>query len=219
MINKIEKKELEDIFLDVRKAYRLLFLYQQRVLSSIKYIKQKLKLNKPSGSAYASFPIRQGKGELDNWAWDWLAMYHYEFYFGAVQNTSTHLAIWIISDSGLFEKHNISNGFDGRVLEIKNYAAPEESDTLVVFYASSDKTKLRYNQVSDFKTKNFRKNSVYVPYLQTNSAGEKFLSMSFPMSEFIDEEGILKIVKTFVEKCKENGIEGIEIKTEEVKPT
>lgn len=151
--------------------------------------------------------IRQDKGKLGNWAWDWLAMYHYEFYFGAVPTTSTHLAIWIISDSGLFEKHNISNGFDSKILDIKSYAVPEESDTLAVFYASTDKTKFRYNGVSDFKTKNFTKASVYVPHLQTNSTGDKFLSMSFPMSEFIDEASISKIVDTFVTECKANGIE------------
>jgi hypothetical protein len=218
-MNKIEKQDLEEILLDVRKAYRLLFLYQERVLSSMKYIKQVLKLNEPKGHACTSYPIKQDTYMLSNWAWDWLAMYNYEFSFNVIPNTSTNLSIVVVSDSGLFEKNEIHNGVDSKVLDINSYAIPKESDTLVVFFVSTNKETLWYDKslVSlDFKTKSFRKGSK--SYFKTNDAGDKFFSMSFSMSEFIDKAGIEDIVDKFVAGCKEKGID-IKPETKQVTAT
>lgn len=212
MINKIKEQDLQDnILLDVRKAYRLLFLYQQRVLSSIKVIQQKLKLNEPTGWAKASKPIRQQQKAVlskNPGAWDWLAMYNYEFYFDTIPNTKTYFSILIVSDSGLFEKNEIVSENHQKFLDINNYATPEKSDTLVVFFASTNIVTLWFNK--DPISKNFYKQSCKKgsdPYFFKNDAGDKFFSMSFPMSKFIDEKGISTTVDKFVTECREKGID------------
>lgn len=67
---------------NVRHAYRLLHDYQRLVLDSLKFIGNQLGFHYRGGwNKYCGGAPRDGKGSLDNWAWDWLGLYFYEFHF------------------------------------------------------------------------------------------------------------------------------------------
>jgi len=102
----ITKSTMNDVFLNVRKAYRLLFDYQTRLLSLGKYIGDYF-----SCSYYGGWPLfsdaspKAGKGSLGNWAWDWLNLYAYAFYFGSkeINDEEIFFEIRIYSDTGFFD--------------------------------------------------------------------------------------------------------------------
>src|SRR5206468_2434303 len=47
---------------------------------------------------------REGKGSLDDWAWDWLNLMFYEFHFQreTAKEQWLNLSIWLFSDTGYF---------------------------------------------------------------------------------------------------------------------
>jgi len=92
--NNLSKKEIEGALIDVRKAHRLIYQYQRRVLDIVLYIREKYKMPEFAGVRRFCAPIgsRSGmKNEYDEkllrlpkdmWAWDYLYSYQFEFYLG-----------------------------------------------------------------------------------------------------------------------------------------
>lgn len=67
---------------NVRHAYRLLHDYQRLILDSIGFIGNQLGFQYFGGwQQFASPAPRNGKGNLNEWAWDWLGLYYYQFHF------------------------------------------------------------------------------------------------------------------------------------------
>ena len=97
--------KIDEALLDVRKAYRLLHDYQRMALDATKYIGTQLGLTYKGGYPYFSdCAPRDGKGSLDNWAWDWLNLMFYEFHFQReiTKDQWLNLSIWLFSDTGYF---------------------------------------------------------------------------------------------------------------------
>lgn len=128
--------EIERALLDVRKAYRLLHDYQRMVLDAVDYIGKQFGMSYKGGSPrFSNVSPRIDKGKLDYWAWDWLNMVFYEFYFrpnGEDDKVSLRFSILLISDTGYFcaederlEKTNIAG-----------YLSPDLSSTKVGFVIS-----------------------------------------------------------------------------------
>jgi hypothetical protein len=79
--------DFENALIDVRKAYRLLYLYQRRVMDLVQFIGDSLTFRYAGGwSWFSDNTPKGGKGSLENWAWDWINMYFYEFNFSAKKN-------------------------------------------------------------------------------------------------------------------------------------
>lgn len=79
-MDKINKEELQQTLNDVRKSYRLLALYQRRILDTVKFIANHYNLQLQSGHSKFSNTAKKGRGvQFDQWSWDWLSMYLYEF--------------------------------------------------------------------------------------------------------------------------------------------
>lgn len=121
----------ENLTLEVRKAYRLLFDYQQRVLDLIKFI----------GSMY-NIPFKKGKplfssrgnNNINNWSWDWIYMYCYEFHFQRNDNSNKlWFSIILRNDTGFFESH-LEDKTISR-LEIEKFKKVENSKTDLIFLA------------------------------------------------------------------------------------
>ena len=69
----MENNNLNQSLIEVRKAYRILFDYQSRILDLISYIAGKTQFNYNGGySKFSNSGPRDGKGKLNFWAWDWL---------------------------------------------------------------------------------------------------------------------------------------------------
>ncbi|RYD71526.1 MAG: hypothetical protein EOP84_24740 [Verrucomicrobiaceae bacterium] len=124
--------EIAAALLDVRKAYRLLHDYQRAALDAVNYIGTQLGFTYEGGySNFSDCSPRNGKGSLDNWAWDWLNLYFHEFHFiKKVDSEETlNLSIWLFSDTGYY----CSSHPEIDETDLSTFAKPEESNTKIGF--------------------------------------------------------------------------------------
>jgi hypothetical protein len=92
-----------DVFLNVRKAYRLLHDYQRMVLDGIRYIESQLDISYNGGwIKYSNRDVKSGYAKLYQSSWDWLPMMWYEFHFLKPHENDTWLSLsfLILSDTG-----------------------------------------------------------------------------------------------------------------------
>ena len=124
--------ELNNALLDVRKAYRLLYEYQKRVLDTVNYISNNLGYTDYKGGVPQFTKPSPGynKGTLSNWAWDWLNMYYYEFYFGgkSIAGKDVHLSIVLLSDTGFYDKNTDNN----KKTDLDCFNSVEQSQTKLI---------------------------------------------------------------------------------------
>ena len=124
----MNKNEFEETLIEVRRAYRLIYLYQRRVLDLVNFIGNNLSVTFHSGWSKFSDPIGvQTRVNLKRWSWDWLQLYFYEFHFGEVRE-GIKFSLLLQSDSGFFE------GDTGNKLEISKFLNAEESRTRLYFF-------------------------------------------------------------------------------------
>jgi hypothetical protein len=92
-----------DILLEIRKSYCLLFQYQARILDLIGFIGDSFECKYEGGyPRFSNSAPNKGKGRLDNWAWDWLNMYYYEFNFTR-KSAKITFSVFLLNDTGFYE--------------------------------------------------------------------------------------------------------------------
>lgn len=169
--------EVTQALIDVRNAYRLLHDYQRAVLDAVRYIGAQL------GFAYAGgYPNfsdctpREGKGSLDNWAWDWLNLYFHDFHF--VRNKegdeALNLSIWLFSDTGFYASEHPSPD----ETDITTFAKAEESGTKIGFILYRHWRK-EYNFIED------------------DEAVRSFLKRNGELPQLLKEAGICAMIRDF----------------------
>ncbi len=197
--NSIE--QIEAAFLDVRKAYRLLYTYQQRVMDIIKFIGQLTSRQYNGGwSKFSNSSPKDGKGNLDMWAWDWLNMYCYEFFFGdaIINGNKIGLSVWLVSDTGFYDTEA------REALNLDSFSAVENATTKFVIFAGKNAW---YKESDDFWN-NFKKDAP--EYIEKNDDGI-LLAKSFSLSSFINEAASRKCLHQFAAFCAANSIPEITI--------
>lgn len=201
-MSKINKVELETALADVRKAYRLLYSYQRRVMDTVKFVADTLSISVNSGWAIysANAPRNGSKLNLDCWAWDWLNMYVYEFFFGEtlVGDDKINFGIMVQSDTGAYDSEKVKIG-----TEIELFTSPEEAQTRIIFQLGKNRWKADGYHDSDFfssKTPNILK--------EVDDDGRFFVAKSYPLSEVMDEDGIFLTLRDFIAFSKELGLTG-----------
>ena len=124
-------KEIDQALLTVRRAYRLLHDYQRAALDAAKYIGAQLGFTYDGGySNFSNCAPRDGKGDLDNWSWDWLNLVFYDFTFTRkIGAKEVHLSIWLFSDTGYF----ISDHTAAEHTDVTTFAPVENSGTQLGF--------------------------------------------------------------------------------------
>jgi hypothetical protein len=127
--------EPSQVFLDVRKAYRLLHDYQRMALDATNYIGKQLGLPYVGGwPKFSDASPKAGKGELDYWSWDWLNLVLYECHFSKVPMGTPGLkfSVLLISDTGYF----CSEQESAEQTNVSDFLAVEQSRTMVGFIIS-----------------------------------------------------------------------------------
>lgn len=190
----INKEKLKDVFLNVRKSYRLLFEYQSRILNLAKYIGDYFSYSYNGGwPLYSAACPKAGKGSLDNWAWDWLNMYAYAFHFGEkqIKEQRVYFEIRIYSDTGFYDSQIKEQ------LKTETFLDETSSKTKIVLIASNlewDPNKLLENfnsETDEYKMKNEDIN---------------ICAKSYDLENFLDEEATNIILVNFTDYCSVNGI-------------
>jgi len=192
----INKDKLKEVFLNVRKAYRLLFEYQTKVLNLAKYIGDYFSYSYIGGwPLFSDACPKPGKGYLDNWSWDWLNMYAYAFYFGSkqIKDEKVSFEIRIYSDTGFYD----SPYSETDKIKIETFENVENSKTKLVLIASN----LGWEPNELLKNFTSKKNEYTLADDENNVCAK-----SYDLEDFIDEENTNNKLKDFIEFCKKNKI-------------
>ena len=134
------KEELKQSFVEVRKAYRLLYEYQKKILDLMSFIQAYFGLT-PKGwwQKFSKKLPKEPKITLNMWAWDWLPMYFSNFGF---HKNDLRISILLVSDSGYFENdENISFGNYQKKLNLNKFKDVEESTTKLIFIVEKKERK------------------------------------------------------------------------------
>lgn len=145
------KKEIDNIFVDVRNAFRLLTRYQERVLNIVNYIREQTPYTDMWGSKnWYSDEIKSRRNSPDKeyaklnvfkdmWGLDFLYGHFFEYYFGSTKKGryTIEMSIFQVSDDGYF----ISNDENKHMTDISSYANSEISHSYIVFNVSVYTTK------------------------------------------------------------------------------
>ncbi len=131
-------QNIKNTLLEARKAYRFLYDYQKRVLDLISYIGGKYGFKYRGGySKFSNSAPREGKGNLGNWAWDWLNLYFYEFNFEPriANKDIIYFSVFILNDSGFFDARNEK---DVDKLNTSSFKSVEDSASKLIFVAGKN---------------------------------------------------------------------------------
>lgn len=190
--------QLEEALRDVRKAFRLLYFYQRRVLDLVKFIGDNLEFSYRGGNSIFSSPCpKNGSGSLDNWAWDWINMYYYEFHFGTktIAGNNITFSIFIQSDSGFFDIESPNR------TAVEAFASVENSKTRLIFVIGKngwDVSAIHSN--SKFFNS---QNSILIKELSNEGLT---VYKAYNLSEFVDEKSTRSRIEDLILFCAEKGV-------------
>jgi hypothetical protein len=177
--------------LEVRKAYRLLFDYQSRILDLMKFIGQSYSM--PFVKGDPKFSTR-GQNKLDNWAWDWLYMYYYSFHFN--NSNDLYMSIYLLNDSGYFDASFDDNSISR--LDVQKFKATENSTTKLIFVAAYKRWDW-WQSVEPNSERFIKEESGVIPE-------RNMVWKSYVLEKFFEEEDTLINLSDFESYCNSNGI-------------
>lgn len=209
-------KKLTNALQDVRRAHRILYAYQRRMLDLVHFIRSKLDMPVKDlcGVKHFSRPIKKNKGYLtiwhDMWAWDYLYSYLFEYYLGE-QKTSNEayeykLSLIQYSDTGYFDQEE-----EGTRLELEKFKPEDKSSSKLLFFLEykpkdsewvwkdgsyMERIVLNKEFGSKEHTKTVR---------DTATRGTQILC-SFPLERFINMEATLEVLREFRSFCQKQEI-------------
>ena len=219
-------KEIDNIFVDVRNAFRLLNRYQKRILQIVSYVREQTpytdmwgsrnwyfdeigKRRTSPDSEYAKLSVRK-----DMWGWDFLYGYIFEYYFGRqrIDKKNVEMSIFQISDDGYF----ISSQDKKHMTDIASFTPSEQSHSYLIFNLSVFPTKacnlwLRDpsfpdDEWDDFLTKFLSSSSD--TKITRNEKGEVTILKKYEMQRFSSQQSADEVIRDFGRIAKDNtGIE------------
>ena len=143
------KNNIHQMLEDVRKAHRLIYQFQDRMLQLMNRIANDYGLNHPVGRKRFSNPIgstRRGndypEANLrvhDKWVWDMLYTYEFEYYFGKVSrnNQDGCLTIFQVSDNGYYmaDGYRHEQGEKGHLSKraVNDFWPTNQSESYLIF--------------------------------------------------------------------------------------
>ncbi len=125
------KGPTHDLFLNVRKAYRLLHDYQQMVIDAVRYISGQLDIKANGGVARFGGDAKAGYRYLHTPSWDWLPMMCWEFHFVKEigENQYLSLSLFVVSDTGFYEGQKETPSKE----DVASFAPADHSSTRLAF--------------------------------------------------------------------------------------
>lgn len=213
-------KKLDNSFVDVRNAFRLLNIYQERLLQIVNYIREQTPFTGMWGKKdWYSAEIRTRRNSPDKdyaklaiykdmWAWDFLYGYIIEYYFGMerINKKNVEMSIFQLSDDGFF----ISQAENKHMTNISTFAASENSHSYLIFNVSVFTTK--YSNLwltdpnypdedhTDFLTK-FFSSSADIKIMQNEK--EVSILKKYEMQSFSTQQDADNVIRDFGRIIKE----------------
>ncbi|WP_269522401.1 hypothetical protein [Coraliomargarita parva] len=197
---KNNQKEVREALVEVRRSYRTLYSYQKMVLDLVKHMSSRMEMHFINSYPWfsASPPSRNSTWPLDRWAWDWLGMYNYVYYFrsGESENT-TDLYFFLFSDTGYWDSDFKTD--EAQRLQPEKFKSVDSSDTMLLLGTATGGDDARVDP-SDIEFCN--------PDLQVHPEGNiTKLFQLFELSELRNSELADQKLFGFIKRCKEYGVE------------
>ena len=224
-------ENLSNALLDVRRAHRILYAYQRRMLDLVHFIQSKLDMPKFRGFKHFSNPIygrSKGHSRLNiwhnMWAWDYLYSYLFEYYLGKKETGDKRhdykLSLIQYSDTGYFDKEEEATRAETKKtfkpeedprLELEKFKPEEESGSKLLFF-------LEYNPKGSewaWKDGPYLRRIIldkkvgskgHTKEVRSTTSGGKQILCSFPLERFINMEATLEVLSEFRSYCQEQGI-------------
>ena len=211
-------ENLSKALLDVRRAHRILYAYQRRMLDLVHFIQGKLDMPVKDlcGIKHFSKPIYGrsiGHTPLNiwptMWAWDYLYSYLFEYYLGEKEaGDKLHnykLSLIQYSDTGYFDQDGQKRG------RISEFGSEEESSSKLLFfleYKSKD-SEWEWKDGSYMERIVLNKevgSKKHTKGVITIGVKHKQILCSFPLERFINMEATLEVLREFRSFCQKQGI-------------
>lgn len=192
---------------DVRKAHRLIYEYQSRMLDLITLIYNKLGFQYIEGKKYFSKPISFRKNNNDlkvfkgMWGWDFIYSYCFNYYFGEITTKGKHyvsLSINQYSDTGFYDIEESDKQKTNTFLETENSISKLQF-ILECRTKEAGECMINLDEISENKkyaSKNFEKETI------RSIKGVIQIIYSFPLERFINEKSTMEALKEFNNYCK-----------------
>ena len=208
-------ENLSKALLDVRRAHRILYAYQRRMLDLVHFIQSKLDMPVEDlcGFKHFSRPISK-KGNLtiwhDMWAWDYLYSYLFEYYLGEKETDNGGayaLSLIQYSDTGYFDQEEKE---EGTRLELEKFKPEEESSSKLLFFLEYKRkdSKWEWGNGTSLEKIVLDKKVGSKKHEKEVRNIEGVTQILYPVSleEFINIEATLEVLREFRSYCKEQGI-------------
>lgn len=198
----MQNDNIANTLIEVRKAYRFLYEYQKRILDLINFIGNHYKLNYRGGYPKHSNPApNNGRGRLDNWAWDWLNMYYYEFNFKhrEIDGNNFYFAIFLVNDTGFYKANPSKDRAHIKKIDISTYAKIEDSETKLIFVAGKNKWGA-WGYLWDEDSFLLESQGEIV-----ESENEYTFFKSYNLERFVNEESTMECINDFRKHAKNKG--------------
>jgi len=198
-------KELDNVFTNVRNAFRLLYRYQNRALNIINYIREQTPYTDMWGGKWYSNPIGTRRDSPDKdyanlrvwkdmWAWDFLYGYLFEYYFGTtkINKKDIEMSVMQVSDDGYFLSHNPSSS----LTDLSTFADAEDSHSYIVLnvgynkWMSDDKHDEWWAFLCDFI-------SGRDDFKVIKDEKSFFITKRYPMQKFSSQPEADKVIRDF----------------------
>lgn len=219
------KKEIDNIFIDVRNAFRLLSRYQECVINIVNYIREQAPFTDMWGSKdWYSDEIKKRKNSPDSeyaklgvwkdmWGLDFLYGHFFEYYFGSkkIGKNYVEMSLFQVSDDGYF----MSNIDDKYMNDISTYASAENSHSYIVFNVAvySNKNSYLWLYNPDFPDEDYK--AFLTRFLESTkdciitSDGKDYIILKkYEMQNFTSQERTDCVIADFAKIVKDNtGVE------------
>ena len=226
-------QKLTNALQDVRRAHRILYAYQRRMLDLVHFIQSKLDMREFRGFKHFSNPIhgrRKGHSCLkiwhNMWAWDYLYSYLFEYYLGKKETGDKRhdykLSLIQYSDTGYFDKEEEEEATRAETkktfkpeedprLELEKFKPEEESGSKLLFF-------LEYNPKGSewaWKDGPYLRRIIldkkvgskgHTKEVRSTTSGGKQILYPVSLEEFINIEATLEVLREFCSFCREHGI-------------
>ena len=214
-------ENLSKALLDVRRAHRILYAYQKRMLDLVHFIQGKLDMPVKDlcGIKHFSKPIYGrsiGHTPLNiwptMWAWDYLYSYLFEYYLGEKEaGDKLHnykLSLIQYSDTGYFDREEEE---EATRLELEKFKPEEKSGSKLLFFLEYKPKDSEW----EWKDGSYMERIVldkevgskkHETGVITIGVEHKQIICSFPLERFINMEATLEVLREFRSYCQEKGI-------------
>lgn len=202
---------LKEALVEVRKAHRLVYSFQERMLSLMSFIGNRLDLCEPVGVKHFSDSIAEYRGHSglkiwnEMWAWDFVYSYVFEYYFDETEmddGSKFRLSIVQYSDTGYFDSEAKDR------LDIAHFANPANSESKLLFIMEVI-PKGKTTEYDDLGEIILNKEYASAKHTESEIQGKKsrLLLYSIPLERFVDERSTNEALEEYLAFLKGKDIE------------